>query len=909
MSSYNNNNLILSNNNIKSKKKTSTPKISTLDHETFWAINENMDVDKIKQKIGVLDPEGNNINPLNFKPFSAQYKYTAETGDGKDITTLTKEQISNKIKTAGRHAVNKGGWRYGKVYNERNLFFQKLMNSQVMLVIAGTGTGKTVAIPKLLMHYFGYRMSRNELRDKGIELDEYKKPKILITIPRVKMAVSAGGYAATCMDSVLGEEVGYVTGEYKKYGSRTQLLYATTPWTLAYMIGNPDLDEYSALIMDEAHYREVDGDVLMSMVCDLIQRRPEFKLIIMSATMSPEPFQNYFNRMRVIHELYEPQGAKANYKISNIFQGKEIKEQDIEEKELLPALDTFLKSEKFKKGHVVVFVTSNTKAIGVIEELKKNINENPNEYPSIPWMHMISSKTSEYVMKICTGGETYIDKPDISGETGNYGRKLMFATEAVEASVTFDKDKNDGYGVDYVFDTGLKFDVSYDPIGNYDILGPKFVTQANIGQRCGRTGRTGDGYCIRLYTEKTFNSFPKDRIPEIESKDITQQLLRLTGLPSIKTYNNAIKFLNNMITPPGTDFNRVASFKLYHHGLLHKNGTLTNLGALAQKFGRYEMNMAKMIICSWYFQCVPEVLQLAAILSKINGNSDLINSMEMEKWNVSGSDHLSLLKIYMASRDIPFYKIIDGKNIKEDKRQQFAKYHNINYEKLIEIDLTYEDINSVFISNLINIIGIDLFNIKNHNVHNAKLKKINALRGVVSDGGGGSKKKKPKQKERKKTYRPNKKKKKTSVKIKIIAKPDIKLKRKPKPLNYDPDKEKQMIKLLNKISFANIGKMEITPFKSKSNNILACLFFGYGLNIGGNIGKSPGANMFVLRHPDHEQKPVRAKMNKTFNQAVKGVFSNFILYDKATYSFGEVKCSVVSKLPLTIIKKFIDMNN
>lgn len=899
MSSYNNNNLILSNNNIKSKKKTSTPKISTLDHETFWAINENMDVDKIKQKIGVLDPEGNNINPLNNKPFSAQYKYTAETGDGGDITKMTKEKIAQIIKERGRHGKDIGGWRYGKVYKERNLFFQKLMNSQVLLVIAGTGTGKTVAIPKLLIHYFGYGLTKNEMREKGIEPEEYKKPKILITIPTVKAATSAGAYAAICMDVKLGEHIGTATGTKKNNKSWTQLLYCTTGYALAYMTSNPDLDEYSALIMDEAHYREVDGDVLMSMVCDLIQRRPEFKLIIMSATMSPEPFQNYFNRMRVIHELYEPQGAKANYEIKHIFQQKPIKVQDIEAKQLPDALDKFIRNEKFKYGHVVIFITARNQAATIINTLKENIKKNPDAYPTLPWMHILDSATKEEVEKICTGKAKYKDKPDYHGELGNYERKLIFATEAVEASVTFSKDEEDGYGVDYVFDTGIKFDVSYDPIANYKVMGPKFVTQANIGQRCGRTGRTGNGFCIRMYTEEEFNNFPKDRVPQIKSKDITQELLRLTGLPTVKTYSNAIKFLNNMITPPKPEFIKTASFKLYYHGLLHKNGTLTNLGSLVQKFGKYEISIAKMIICSWYFQCVPEVIQLAAILSSSKkGIADLmleITPERMKKWYVGGSDHLSLLQIYMASRDNHLYTIRDGINIKEEKRKQFAEYNKLNYKTLTNIDDEYNALNEVFVSNLINIISIDLFKVKNHQIHNEKLKKINEFKGIVIGGG-------------KKTQK-NKKMKKTS--IKIVPKPVIKIKRKPKSIKYNKDKEKKMINLLNQISLDNIGKIEITPFKSKTNNILACLFYGYCLNIGGNIAKTPGGNMFVLKHPDKSQKNIHAKTKGTFVQGTKGTFSNFILYDSVAHSpsFGDTKCSVVSKLPLTIIKKFIDITN
>ena len=196
----------------------------------------------------------------------------------------------------------------------------------------------------------------------------------------------------------------------------------------------------------------------------------------------------------------------------------------------------------------------------IFNAIKEDIIKNKNKYKSIPWCHILESKTVKEIEEISTGKKTYIGEPDISGKVEKWDRKLILATEAVEASVTFGKDKVDNYGVDYVIESGIKFGVNYDPIRNLNVKGNRFVTQANIGQRCGRTGRTGDGYCIRMYTEEEFNNMPVDRLPQIEGADITAELIRLIGLPSIKTFTKANNFFNDIVALPPPECVTAATF-------------------------------------------------------------------------------------------------------------------------------------------------------------------------------------------------------------------------------------------------------------------------------------------------------------------------------------------------------------
>ena len=876
-----------------------------LDVDTIIEINGEMDKEIMEKKVGILDPRGLNRNPFNMKPYSNEYKFGAETNKFK-LSGLSDKEIKNIYDTEEGK-----GWMYGKVYKERNLFFTKLIKSQVMLVVAGTGTGKTVAIPKLVAHYYGY------------------KKKILICIPTVKAVVSAAGYGAVCMDVKLGEHVGFAHGYEKKIKSWSKLIYCTTGYALAYMTGNPDLDDVSCIIIDEAHYREIAGDMLMSMLCNLVLRRPDFKVIIMSATITPKPFEHYFNKLGVIYELYEPKGASANYKIEHLFQPKPVKIDKIPDK-ILETLINLLQNTK--KGHIVVFVISGGQASQIITKLKADIASNKSKYKSIPWCHILESKTKENITDISTGKNTYINEPDISGEIKKWDRKVIFCTEAVEASVTFGKDKVDNYGVDYVIESGIKFAVDYDPIRNLKIMGSKFITQANIGQRCGRTGRTGDGFCLRMYTEEEFNNMPVDRIPQIEGADITAELIRLIGLPTINTYSKAIEFFNDMITPPKQEFIKTATFKLYNHNLLRKNGTLTNLGLVVSKFGKYSIELAKMLICSWYFQCVPEVLTLSAILVAVGGMGikGCFNQAKMKEnqkegkdrqkfWFIDGSDHLSVLNIYLVSRQIQFFYLNkEGINIREDKRRKFADFHYLNYNFLEKVDKTFIEFQNLFKEQLPNIVSLDLFNIEGFTRHKEMLKQIKQSGGSnLSHSSNYNKDYKPKttqdfiqlksliDKTSNKMFQ-------TCYKGGAMkhSKKVIKKKKKSKKVQkIDPEQMKWAKESIDLITLQGIKKKKMKEFKNKNNNILACLFFGYYTQIGAYLGTDNKSKTYLIKHLDPNQEYQKATIKGCFIDIMSSSFPNFIIYEDIKYSnnFGkeEITTSFISRLPLSVIKKFM----
>ncbi len=122
----------------------------------------------------------------------------------------------------------------------------------------------------------------------------YRGKAICCTQPRRVAAMSVARRVAEELDVELGEEVGYSIRFDEKTGSRTLLKYMTDGMLLREAMNDPNLSRYSVIMLDEAHERTLATDILFGMLKELITRRKELKIVIMSATMDSKRFQEYF---------------------------------------------------------------------------------------------------------------------------------------------------------------------------------------------------------------------------------------------------------------------------------------------------------------------------------------------------------------------------------------------------------------------------------------------------------------------------------------------------------------------------------------------------------------------------------------------------------------------------------------
>lgn len=606
----------------------------------------------------ILDSKAESINWLNNKSYSSNYKRLAQSWSKLPMYT-DKLSLLN--------------------------FFKMLESTNVMLIISQTGSGKTLITPKLLLKYI-YTMNFNG--------------NIVITNPKQLTTRDNAEFSAKISDVELGTIIGYkYKGSNKKFVSdKTRLLYVTDGLILATILnGDYLLSEYIAVIIDEAHERHIQIDLLLRLLKDVILARPEFRLIIMSATINADIFEKYYGSDSNIKFGSMSVSGKTNYPIQQNWLNPTIKINRSNYLDL--AVDKCFEIISNNPGNIIVFVPTQNDAINGCLKIKDNCSK------------LMKTKTFKCDKLYCV--EVYSKMHDKNKKiaidkdlykTKGYDYKIIFATNVAESSITFD-------GLIYVIDSGYELANYFDFNDNSYVVTKSYTSQAQIKQRIGRVGRTQSGTAFHLYTLETFNKFKPYPEPNILVVDLTDFMLNL--IHHYKTIQNTLIIINQLITIPFIEQIILAICKLAHikaiklidpniindnsidqTSLINQtdstnstntpisnsilplnyktinwksiklydklssiiNGALTEIGINILKFKSSTFNTALSILMSKYMNCQTEIIKLMAIIETTDYKLDQlfiynIKSKDLavkylSKSNVMGSDHLTILNIY-----------------------------------------------------------------------------------------------------------------------------------------------------------------------------------------------------------------------------------------------------------------------
>lgn len=570
--------------------------------------------------IGILDPEGKNNNPLTNEPYSDKYKSLAKK------------------------------WQSYPVYKENKQILKDIENNNVILVISGTGSGKTVLFPKYMLHVLKYQ------------------GKIAITLPKQDITKSAAEFAALTLDVELGKSVGYQFKGSRSFSEETKLLYCTDGTLVSRLLSDPELKDFDAVIIDEAHERKVNIDFLLYLLKNVLIKRKDFKLIIMSATINDEIFKNYYKEFKFKSLSI---GVLPNYHIESIFVEASINDYL---KKGFDIIKQLLKKDENRDDGILFFVPSISETHKICDELANDDATFKDKNMCISVYAGINSND----VKLAT------DKDYYRGFIKN-GRKIIVATNVAESSLTIE-------GIKYVIDSGLENKTSYDFDKRINIMDKTLITRAQAIQRMGRTGRTGAGICYHLYSkdalERTMEKFPK---PSIIEEPIGYELLRLLNIESIGTVSKLHKVVENFIEPPKK--NNVESELEYLKELgLIKNDVLTKMGKIVCDL-QIEPKSALSMILGYKLNCFREVVAILTVIDNIKGKIEKLFYLPKKdanwaknKWNEikehfssnNSSDHLALLKVFGE------YEIAK----KEEKLNEWIKKYYVNKKV---IDKCYED--------------------------------------------------------------------------------------------------------------------------------------------------------------------------------------------------------------------------
>jgi pre-mRNA-splicing factor ATP-dependent RNA helicase DHX15/PRP43 len=520
--------------------------------------------------IGILDPKGDKKNPLTDKAYSKEYKELSKV------------------------------WSKFPAYDKANDIIKEIQKNQVTLITAATGSGKTVLVPKYALHALNY------------------KGKVAITLPKQIITKSAAEFAAKTLDVQLGDQVGYqYRGSPKEFkGDTNKLLYATDGTIVARLLKDPKLEDFDVVIIDEAHERKVQIDFLLYLLRNTIELRPNFKVIIMSATINIDVFKDYFSKFKFKHlEI----AGRTNYPIKSIFVDSPLDYRKALE-ESFNTLLKILKEDKLgkdDKAHdILIFITSVNEAFAMCQRLKSYLNREDRKNCKL------TCDGDVYCVEVYSGmnpqkQDIAQDKDKYKSETsesnsGKYTRKVVVSTAVAESSLTID-------GIKYVIDTGFDLNSSFDPVHRARQLDRELITHAQAKQRMGRSGRTEPGICYHMYTQQDFDvNMKRFPAPDIKNSDIAEPCLKLLTLESVQTVDKLTKVLTNFIEPPDEVYINAAINSLTQLGAIESN-KITKLGILMSSLNT-DPEAAVSIIFSKIYNCSSEMMKVLAFVDVSKSN-------------------------------------------------------------------------------------------------------------------------------------------------------------------------------------------------------------------------------------------------------------------------------------------------
>lgn len=478
----------------------------------------------------------------------------------------------------------------------REALLSVIRENQVIICIGETGSGKTTQLTQFL-------------REDGYG----RWGMIGCTQPRRVAAMSVAKRVSEEMGVTLGQEVGYAIRFEDCTSKETQIKYMTDGVLLRESLVDPDLDKYSCIIMDEAHERALNTDVLMGLLKKILARRRDLKLIVTSATMNADRFSSFFGGA--------PQFTipGRTFPVDVLFSKSPC--EDYVDAAVKQVLNIHLSQPK---GDILVFMTGQ-EDIEITCEVTAERLALLDSPPKLSILPIYSSMPADLQAKIFDAAEKDV-------------RKVIVATNIAETSLTVD-------GIMYVIDCGFSKLKVYNAGMQMDSLQITPISQANANQRSGRAGRTGPGTAYRLYTESAYEKeMYMQTIPEIQRTNLanTVLLLKSLGVKDLMDFD--------FMDPPPQETMLTSLFDLWALGALSNTGELTSLGQRMAAFPM-EPSMSKLIIMSETYGCMDEMLTIVSMLSipsvfyRPKERAEESDAAR-EKFSVPESDHLTLLYIF-----------------------------------------------------------------------------------------------------------------------------------------------------------------------------------------------------------------------------------------------------------------------
>ncbi|PWH05245.1 ATP-dependent RNA helicase HrpA [Brachybacterium endophyticum] len=539
-----------------------------------------------------------------------------------------------------------------------------LRENQVVIIAGETGSGKTTQIPKMLLE-LGYGSGGRVVGH---------------TQPRRLAARSVAGRIASELGQKLGEgTVGYQVRFTKEVARGARLKLMTDGILLAELGSDRLLRRYDAIIIDEAHERSLNIDVILGYLRQILPERPDLKVVITSATIDPERFAQHFatrgpagelhpapilevsGRTYPVEVRYRPLVIDAEVAAEEASEADELEdihsiERDLDEA-IIDAVDELAAEGP---GDMLVFLPGEREIREIRESLETHLASGSRS--------RLPTEVLPLFGRLSASDQQRIFSPPPAGTH----RRIILSTNVAETSLTVP-------GITYVIDSGLARISRYSQRTKVQRLPIEPISQASANQRSGRSGRTHPGIAIRLFSQEDFEGRPEFTEPEILRTNLASVVLLMTslGLGDVESF----PFVEPPATRAVTDGVRLLEELRAIEAAPRAPGgrRLTGIGKVLARFP-LDPRMARMLIEADRLGALREVLVVVAGLSIQDPRERPLGFEQQAKekhrrFEDETSDFLSLLNLWNHLQERR--KELSGSAFRREVRGEYLHYLRI----------------------------------------------------------------------------------------------------------------------------------------------------------------------------------------------------------------------------------------